>query len=156
MVKLLCIFVSLILVSCSTIHEIKKDDTVDVLNRKKDEIEKVLEGVPSVIEVPIQIRSFSLEEADESCKDTAVDVEFIGTDLSTILYSVAKVAGIGTVVSEKSEKTTTESVVRKENGLGKRNIVDPYDIKLSVKYNGNLKGLLRILSEKTGYFFVCS
>lgn len=142
-----------VLTSCSSIQEIKKDDTDTVLLENRQKAEESINRTPAVVEIPLPPGAFRIQGVEHTDCDTSreLDVDFQDADLSTILYSVATVAGYNVVVSEKQ---TQHTPVKKETTTAKQEDLMP-DIRLSLRYRGKLSGFLEALSEKTGYFLVC-
>ncbi len=156
---LLCL--SLMLVSCTSMKEIQSDNISEIVKEKQTKIENEMQVTPAKLQIPID-DGFLIKAEDSQCKISEdVDIEFIDADIKTIISSLYSTLNIGVII-ESCGNAGCSGVLMSQPGTTEKQGVPAISVVssqneplLTLKYKGKVDNLLKLLSQKTGYFFNC-
>lgn len=102
------VFLSLLLVSCSSMQEIKKDNVREIITQKQNQVENDLSIIPSRIKISVS-NIFVIDEEQNCNIDKDIDVEFTNSEFSTILDALTIEKNFNFIydIEQNTKKDTT-------------------------------------------------
>lgn len=144
---------------CASTREVRND----TLKGETAAVERAgsFTQAPAIVKIPVPKDAFLIAEPAQIPLDKEVNVSFMDADVGTVLGRLSRSYGINIIFNATPPQQTGQLTppVPTPGGQGTPAVASPAQDesmvrKITLNYRGPVRGLLKILSDLTGYFFV--
>lgn len=160
---LMTVCLMLALQGCTSIRDVRKD----AMKGETAAIERAtgFTSAPSIVKIPVPRDAFFVAEPAQIPMEKEVNVSFLDSDLGTILNKISCSYGLNIVFNSNSmlpqpgqQAQITSPVAIQAGQAGMTAAASPAQDeapvrKITLNYKGSIRGLFKVLSGLTGYFF---